>query len=93
MKPVSVVIPAMPMPTPTIAVSSGIPAAMSEPKVITSTTRATTTPIASADPPGGPASDRASPPMAVVIPAASAVVLTLVRASVSAVVSSTGVTL
>ena len=39
---------AMVMPTPRTAVSSGMPAARSEPRVITSTTRAISTPMPSA---------------------------------------------
>jgi hypothetical protein len=50
--PVSAVIPAAPMPTPTAAVSRFIPAATSDPYVTASTTSAATTPIPSAAPPG-----------------------------------------
>ncbi len=56
------------MPTPMSAVSSGSPAAASEPKVISSTTAATEMPIASAVPLGPPTSSRASPPASTVSP-------------------------
>ena len=62
--------PLIPMPTPMIAVISGMPAATREPKVITSTTRATAMPISSAT--GAVVSSvSASPPMATRSPAAS----------------------
>ena len=50
-KPVSVVMPAIPTPTPTNAVSSGRPAAMTEPNITTRMTAAAATPKSSPAPP------------------------------------------
>ena len=59
------------MPTPRIAVSNGSPAATSEPKVITSTTAATATPITSVAL-CSPCACIASPPYSTARPAARA---------------------
>ncbi len=56
-----------PIPTPMSAVSSGSPAAISDPKVITSTTAATATPMISVAPVSG-ITWSASPPISTVIP-------------------------
>ena len=61
-------IPAIPMPTPISAVSSGIPAASSEPNVMISTTAATATPRPSVAPVAG-APCTASPPYSTSNPA------------------------
>ncbi len=67
--PDSAVMPAMPMPTPTSAVSRGSPAAISEPNVTTSTMAAMTTPMPSVGwVTGTPC--MASPPNSTVQPAA-----------------------
>ncbi len=65
----SAVISAMPRPTPTTAVSSGSPAATSEPKVITSTTADSAMPIASLLPPASPLDISAVPPISTFSPA------------------------
>ena len=54
MKPVRVVMAAAPMPTPRNAVSSGSPAAASEPNIASRTIAATTTPSSSPIPPVAP---------------------------------------
>ncbi len=56
-----------PMPTPMSAVSSGSPAAISEPKVMTSTTAAMATPMTSVAPVSG-ITWSASPPISTVSP-------------------------
>ena len=56
--------PAMPVPTPISAVSIGSPAATIEPKVISSTTIATTTPMPSVEPTAG-ACATAPPPSSI----------------------------
>lgn len=63
----SAVIDETPMPTPISAVSSGSPAAMSEPKVMTSTTAASAIPMTSVAPVSG-ITWSASPPISTVIP-------------------------
>ena len=63
--PDAVVMPAMPMPMPTSAVSSGSPAASSDPNVITRTSAATSTPRISVAPVSG-AARVASPPISAV---------------------------
>ena len=63
--------PAIPVPTPISAVSSGIPAATSEPNVMISTTAATATPRPSVAPVSGTPCT-ASPPNSTVNPAARA---------------------
>ncbi|MDQ1017688.1 invasion protein IalB [Streptomyces afghaniensis] len=55
-------------PTPMRAVSSGSPAAASEPKVTSNTTAAIATPITSAVPPGPALSPSALPPASTVSP-------------------------
>ena len=65
--PDAAVMPAMPMPMPTSAVSSGSPAASSEPNVITRTIAATATPRISVAPVSG-AARMASPPISTVRP-------------------------
>ncbi|CAM5239975.1 hypothetical protein SGRIM128S_07936 [Streptomyces griseomycini] len=67
----SAVMVATPMPTPMTAVSSGRPAASSEPKVMTRTTAATPMPMISAVPVCGTAWS-ASPPISTVSPASRA---------------------
>ena len=80
--------PVRPMPTPRIAVSSGMPAATSEPNVMISTMNATATPISSAV--GAAAvSLSASPPTATTNPVSPAWALASSRAPVSAAVRST----
>ena len=86
--PLSVVMPVNPMPTPITAVSSGMPAASSEPNVMTRTTRAMATPMTSAEPPML-VSFRASPPMAMSRPASFATSREPSRASRSASLSPT----
>ncbi len=81
----SPVISAMPRPTPITAVSSGSPAASSEPKVITRTTADIAMPIASAEPPASPPAIRAVPPMSTVRPASRACWAACSRASVAPV--------
>ena len=87
--PVRIVTPRMPMLTPMIAVSSGRPAATSEPNVMTRTTRATRIPMPSAAPAAVACSANASPPTATVRPASSSVATASCIASSSAAVSST----
>ncbi|CAM5523485.1 hypothetical protein SCHAM137S_01874 [Streptomyces chartreusis] len=55
-------------PTPTTAVSSGSPAAASEPNVTSRTTAAIAMPITSAAPPAPPPSSMALPPASTVSP-------------------------
>ncbi len=64
--------PAMDSPTPTTAVSSGIPAATKEPSVTTSTTRATSSPTASMSERAGKEIENSSPPRATCEPAGRA---------------------
>lgn len=76
----SVTIPQMPTPTPMMAVSIGIPAARSEPKVMSSTTAETARPMISPEPivwDGG----TASPPISTVRPLSRASSTALVSAS------------
>jgi hypothetical protein len=84
--PLSVVLPVIPIPR--TAVSSGIPAATSDPNVTSRTNKATTMPMASAELAAG-VSESASPPMATRSPASSARSRVLSSASLSAAVRST----
>ena len=61
-KPVTAVIPMIPITTPISAVSSGSPAAASEPNVIRSTSAATARPMISPRPPSEASEVTASPP-------------------------------
>lgn len=88
----SAVIVETPMPTPMRAVSSGSPAAISEPKVMTRTTAAMATPMISVAPVSG-ITWSASPPISTFIPLLRASWPTSSRASRVASVSSMELTL
>ncbi len=77
----SAVMPAMPTPTPTSAVSSDMPAAIIEPKVRTRTTAETAIPMASEEPPMDCSTLTASPPASALSPLLRAFSSTSSRAS------------
>lgn len=85
--------PETPIPTPMMAVSSGSPAAISEPKVMTRTTAETAMPMSSADPPISCSAWTASPPVSTVKPSARVLSVASVSASWVLSVSSVEITL
>ncbi len=89
----SAMIDAMLTPTPRIAVSSGRPAAASDPKVISRTNAAMAIPIASAEPPAEGWVSRAVPPASTVRPASRARSMALSSRSLAASVRSSAAAL